>query len=306
MSKRISITQSAKKVHRPPSEFVDELKTNLSNESVNPAASPDFREIPIEQLKPNRYQPRELSMDDPDLRELADSIREQGIIQPIVVRDAGSGDAGPPFEILAGERRWRAARIAQLVRVPVLVREADDRTAAVIALLENLQRRDLNPIEEANGLRRLSDEFELRQNEIANLLGRSRASISRVLGLLQLDMVVKDYLRTRDLSAGHGKVLLDLSSEDQQRLAHLTVRNGWSVRDLERQKALLKSRRAARRMEPEDPDIADLQTRLSQHLATSVEVKTLKRGGGKIIISFKNIEVCQSVLERMGFKEIDF
>lgn len=304
MSRRISIAQSAKAVRRPHSDFVDELKQSLSGDSSTRSVSPDFLTVPVEQLRPNRYQPRVLAMDDPGLQELADSVREQGIIQPIVVR-RNEGDT--PYEILAGERRWRAAQIANLDRVPVLVRDADDRSAAVIALLENLQRKDLNPIEEANGLRRLADEFELRQNQIATLLGRSKASISRILGLLQLDDVVRTHIRNGELSAGHGKVVLDLPTEDQQQLARLAVKNGWSVRDLERHKTLLRMRRASRRSEPirQNADLVHLQSRLCQHLATHVEVKTHKRGGGKIIISFNDIEVCQGVLERMGFKDLD-
>lgn len=299
--KKLSIADVAQEVQRHPSEAVTQLKANLLDVSDR---SGELKQVPIEDLRPNPFQPRRFSVNDPELQEMADSIREQGIIQPIIARRS---NANPPFEILAGERRWRAAQSAGLTRVPVIVRNADDRDAAVIALLENLQRSDLNPIEEATALQRLSDEFHLQQTDVAKALGRSKTAISRSLGLLALPEEVRELLISKELSAGHGRVLLDLDRGDQVALARKSVDLGWSVRDLERHKALLLKRRAPRSRGTDtlDANIKALQSQLSQHLAAPVVVKSHRRGGGKIIISFNSTETCQSVLQRMGFRDSD-
>lgn len=302
MPKRISIANSAQSIQRSPSNYIEKLRSSLYEEGADDNNSPDFRYLSIESLTPNRYQPRDIDFNDPSLQELAVSIREQGLLQPILVRPSANPDV---YEIIAGERRWRAAQQAQLEKVPVLVREADDRTAAILALLENMQRQDLNPIEEAYGLKKLSEEFSFPQTQIATLLGRSKTYISRALGLLELNSQVKNLVREGLLSAGHAKVLLDLTAEDQQKLAQLAIENDWSVRKLEQYKTMFKSGHTARQtsVTSPDPNITDLQSRLSQHLATQVEVKTFKHGGGKIIISFHDNEICQGVLNRIGIKD---
>ncbi|MFZ1641065.1 MAG: ParB/RepB/Spo0J family partition protein [Candidatus Contendobacter sp.] len=259
-------------------------------------------QVPPDRLHRGRFQPRN-PVDDAALDELAASIRELGILEPLIVRPlAGETD---DYEILAGDRRWRAAQKAGMDRVPVIVHDVDDRTAAAIALVENLQREDLNPVEEALALRCLMDNFDLTQVQVSELVGKSESAVSKAVGLLKLPEPVRQLLQSRVLEAGHGKVLLNLPLAEQLALAERAAEQGWSVRELERQKNRLttKSRRRGRSLqEGHSPDIQHLEMRLREWLCAPVRLKPDRKGGGKIEIGYANAEECESVLERFGFK----
>lgn len=265
----------------------------------------DVCSLPIDKLCRGRFQPRELGDDrDAELAELEQSIQVLGVIEPIVVRRLPEMDT---YEILAGDRRWRAAQRVGLTSVPVVIRQADDHMAAAIALVENLQRKDLNPMEEAKAINRLMQEFGLSQEEIASTVGKSQSAISRIIGLLSLDPVVQSYLRAGQLEAGHAKVLLSLDPALQRQLADKAVGKGWSVRELERQKAVLfpgdtttgKQRRSSTNRQ--DPDIVRLKNRLQEHLQTSVKLDYNKTTGhGCIEIRFNSLAECGGILQRLG------
>jgi len=265
-------------------------------------------QLPPDQLHRGRFQPRS-PVDDGALDELAASIRELGILEPLIVRPlAGTIDH---YEILAGDRRWRAAQKAGMDRVPVIVRDVDDRTAAVIALVENLQREDLNPLEEALALRCLMDNFDLTQAQTSELVGKSESAVSKSLGLLKLSAPVQQLLQSKQLEAGHGKVLLNLPLAEQMTLAERAAEQGWSVRELERQKNRLANQQASHHRSRSltnnrSPDIQYLETRLREWLCAPVRLKPDRKGGGKIEIGYATVAECQSVLERFGFKIDDY
>lgn len=278
----------------------ENLKTEVAAQT--PANPQMILQLPPEQLHRGRFQPRNPGHD-AALDELADSIRELGILEPLIVRPlAGLGN---DYEILAGDRRWRAAQKAGLTQIPVVVRDVDDRTAAAIALVENLQREDLNPMEEASALHSLMSHFALTQAQAGELLGKSESAISKVMGLLKLPDAVQQLLQQGLLDAGHGKVLLNLPRGEQMVLAERAAALGWSVRELERQKTRLthRSRQQKQRLqEPRNPDIQSLETRLRDWLCAPVRLKPNRKGGGKIEIDYATLAECESVLERCGFK----
>ncbi len=249
-----------------------------------------------DRLVPGRYQPRQ-RLDEDYLAELEQSIRQFGIIEPLVARPLADGS----YEILAGHMRWRAAQQAGLNPIPVLVRDADDRTAAAIALVENLLRRGLNPIEEGRALRRLREEFGLTQAQLAELLGVSQSAISKALGLLNLDPAVQAHIEEGRLDAGHGKTLLGLSREVQIRLAEQAAHAGWSVRELEQRRATLEAAPRSRPSQPRDPDLLRLEERLRERLAAPVRLRyDAARGRGRIEIGFATLDECDGLLERLG------
>lgn len=263
------------------------------------------RRLPIDRLQRGRYQPRQVmpgpAGEEPELRELADSIRALGVIEPIAVRPLP--DAAGDFEILAGDRRWRAARLAGLVEVPVIVHAVDDRTAAAMALVENVQRQDLNPLETATAMQRLRHEFGLSQEELGRLLGLSKSMISRTLGLLSLPEAVQQRVRSGELEAGHARTLLTLAPEEQVALAEQAVVQGWSVRELEQRKAALAARKAtvtpsATTAPPHRPP---LETRLGSWLATPVRLTTRKNGGGTLVIGFTDAAERARLLQKIGY-----
>ena len=255
-----------------------------------------LQHLDLDQLVTGRYQPRQ-RIDEAYLTELEQSIRRYGVIEPLVARPLADGS----YEILAGHMRWRAAQQAGLAQVPVVVREADDQTAAAIALVENLLRRDLNPIEEGRALRRLREEFGLTQEQLAELLGASQSAISKTLGLLSLEPAVQAHIEEGRLEAGHGKVLVGLPREAQVRLADRAVQDGWSVRELERRRALLAAKSRARMPAPRDPDLVRLEDRLRERLAAPVRLRyDAGRGRGRIEIGFSSLEECDGLLERLG------
>ena len=261
-------------------------------------AAETIRQLAVEQLYRGRYQPR-LAPDQEDLSELTQSIRELGVIEPLVVRPLPKDGH---YEILAGHRRWRAAQQAGIRQVPVVVYDVDDRLAAAIALVENLQRKDLNAMEEAHALKRLIDDFGLSQEQLAGLIGKSQPTISKSLSLLDLDSEVQVHIQAGRLEAGHGRVLFGLKPELQQRLAGQTVEKGWSVRELERQKIILLERLEHGKPAPtRDPRLTALAKQLQERLGTQVHFTGDVAGGkGRLVIPFNSVEERENVLAQLG------
>ncbi len=237
-------------------------------------------ELGVDQIQRGNYQPRQ-HFDEQALQELADSISAQGVIQPIVVRPQGSH-----YELIAGERRWRAAQIAGLQTIPVVIRDLDSKSAAAIALIENIQREDLNPLEESQALMRLIEEFDLTHQQVADSVGRSRAAVSNLLRLLDLADPVKDQVNRGLLDMGHARALLALIRHDQIEVAVIVVNRGLSVRETE---ALVKKtlngqdQKSVEGTQVKDPDIVRLEARISEKLGAGVQVKPRKKGAGDLL-----------------------
>jgi len=272
------------------------LDALLGGESAPLGKSADkLQEMPVELLQRGRYQPRG-QMNPEALEELASSIRKQGVLQPIVVRKLDSGD----YEIIAGERRWRAAQLAGLERVPVVVRELSDEDAMVVALIENLQREDLNPIEEARGMQRLIDEFGMTHQQVADSVGRSRVAVSNLLRLLSLDAEVAGLVESNQLDMGHARALLSLEAALQRKAAHQVVNAGLSVRQTEALVRRLQEDGAAAKPQPaKDPDVRHLEESLSERLGTHVEIRLGSRGRGRLIIDFHSNDILDGILAKI-------
>ncbi|QOD91205.1 ParB/RepB/Spo0J family partition protein [Lysobacter sp. CW239] len=262
-----------------------------------------LRHLPVDALAPGRYQPRK-HWDEDKLEELAESIRAQGVIQPIVVRETRE-HGGKTYEIIAGERRWRASRLAGLSEIPVVVREVDDRTVIAMALIENIQREDLNPLEEASALQRLIDEFDLTHAQAAGAVGRSRAAVSNLLRLLELPPAIRALLEARRLEMGHARALLTLAPELASKLASEAAEHGWSVREVEhraQQFALGKvpeGKRARPTKARPQADIVSLERELSESLNTQVSVLHGRGGKGRLVIHYSNLDTLEGVLEKL-------
>jgi ParB family chromosome partitioning protein len=259
-----------------------------------------LRSLPVDALAPGRYQPRR-GMDADKLAELAESIKAQGVIQPIVVRELGDRT----YEIIAGERRWRASKQAGLSEIPAVVREVDDRTVVAMALIENIQREDLNPLEEAQALQRLIDEFDLTHAQAAEAVGRSRAAVSNLLRLLELPPAIRALLEAGRLEMGHARALLTLSPELASKLAADAAEHGWSVREVEHRaqqfaagKVPAAARKAAAKARPQ-ADIASLETELSETLGTQVSIAHGRGGKGRLVIHYSDLDSLDGVLERL-------
>ncbi len=278
--------------------------------SVQPVVAatpaPDSRDrvqrVPLNRIRPCPLQPRK-DFSDEALRELADSIREQGIVQPLIVRERGGF-----FELIAGERRWRAAQLLNLPEVPIITREADDRAVLELALIENLQRENLNAIEEAHGYAQLAEQFQLTQEDIAAKVGKSRAVIANALRLLKLPEAVQKFIRDGRLSVGHAKVILGLADEKQQQLAaERIIKEGLNVRQTEGLVAKLQtrgSRKTGTKLETVaapagDPHVADLEARLREVFATKVQLH-YAQGKGSVEISFFSEEELERILQILG------
>jgi ParB family chromosome partitioning protein len=263
-----------------------------------PAKAPESANVlPIAVLQPGKYQPRS-HMDREALEALAASIRSQGIMQPILVRPVSQGR----YEIIAGERRWRAARLAGLAEVPALIREIPDQQALAAALIENIQREDLNVLEEAAGMDRLIREFALTHQAVADAVGRSRAAVSNLLRLLELPPPVRDLLAAGKLEMGHARALLALPVDQQISLARQAVEQGWSVREVEKRVGddLRSSNPRTRRRKAVDRDVARLEEELSGRLGTAVSIVTAGRtGSGKVVISYRSLEQLDALLSRL-------
>ena len=259
-----------------------------------PEGQGGFRALPVDLIRRGKYQPRRI-VEESALEELAQSVRARGIVQPIIVRPAGGGR----FEIVAGERRWRAAQRAGLAEVPVIVRECSDREAAAVALIENIQREDLNPIEEAQGYRTLADEFGLTHQELAEAVGRSRPAVSNALRLLDLNDDVRALVERGDLDMGHARALLPLSGTAQSEAAAKVVRRGLSARATER---LARSKaKDGRRPEPaaRDPDVTRLESDLGDRLGARVRIAHKAKGAGSITIHYASLDALDGILERI-------
>jgi ParB family chromosome partitioning protein len=264
------------------------------------AAEPDaadntLRSLPVDIIQRGKYQPR-MDMHQESLQDLADSISEQGVVQPIVVRPVGAGR----YEIIAGERRWRAAQLAGLHDIPAVVREVDDRGAIAIALIENIQRENLNPIEEARALKRLVDEFDVTHEEAAHAVGRSRAAVSNLLRLLDLEGDVKEMVERGELEMGHARALLALNGRRQIEAARQVVSRGLTVRATE---GLVKSLQRPDVAKPvavkKDPNIQQLETSLADRLGASVRLRPGRGGKGKLEISYNSLDELDGILEHI-------
>ena len=252
----------------------------------------------IDQLQRGRYQPR-TKMDESSLEELAASIRTQGLMQPILVRPMGSNR----YEIIAGERRWRAAKIAGLAEVPALVREVPDSSALAMALVENIQREDLNPLEEAGGVQRLIGEFKLTHQEAAEAIGRSRTATTNLLRLLNLQKAVQALVFDGKLEMGHARALLPLDGRQQESVAKRVADQALSVRQTEQLvNAILHPRVGARRRLAADRDIARLEEELSEEIGTKIEIKPGKKGAGKLVVSYSSHDHLDDLLSKFRRK----
>lgn len=254
-------------------------------------------ELDIDRIHRGKYQPRK-NFDQESLQELADSISSQGIVQPVVVRPEGDH-----FELVAGERRWRAAQLAGLQKVPAVIRELDARSAAAIALIENIQREDLNPLEQAQAFSRLIEEFDLTHQQVADSVGRSRAAVSNLLRLLDLADPVKQQVNKGLLDMGHARALLALIRHDQVEVAKLVVNRGLSVRETERLvKKTLAAQPGDKKAQPAavDPDVKRLESSLSEKLGASVKIKPGKKGSGQLIIHFHSSAELDGILEHLA------
>ncbi len=253
--------------------------------------------LAIDRLRPGKYQPR-TRMDEASLDELAQSIREHGVMQPVLVRPVEGGR----FEILAGERRWRAAQRAGLKDIPALVKQVPDQSALAIALIENIQREDLNPLEQANGIHRLIGEFGLTHEAAAKAVGRSRSAVTNLLRLRDLAHPVQEYVMGGQLDMGHARALLGLSAAQQVAAATRVVAQGLSVRETERlvhhlaQPVRHRARRGARAA---DPDVARLAEELAELLGAKVAIEPKKSGSGRLVITYASLEQLDGILARL-------
>ena len=253
----------------------------------------ELRELPLDLIRRNRFQPRRL-MDPQALEELAQSIRARGVVQPVVVRPGGDGHS---FELVAGERRWRAAQMAELDAIPAVIRDLSDEAALGVALVENIQRQDLNPIEESLAIRRLIDDFDLTHQEAGDAVGRSRVAVSNLLRLLDLREDVRSRLEAGELGMGHARALLSLQGEAQSRAAAAVVARDLSVRETE---ALVRRLSAPpKEATPPDPDVRRLESDLSERLGAAVAIRHGARGSGRLVIRYTSLDELDGILARI-------
>ncbi len=257
--------------------------------------SGELQKLPVEFLQPGKYQPRK-DMSPEALEDLAFSIRSQGIIQPIVVRKV----AEQKYEIIAGERRWRASQMAQLAEIPCLIKDVPDEAAVAIALIENIQREDLNAMEEAQALQRLLNEFELTHQEVADAVGKSRASVTNLLRLNNLNDDVKLLLEYGDIEMGHARALLGLEGDLQVEAARAVVAKGMTVRDAEKLVRKLLEPAPAKPEKKADPDIKRLETQLAENLGAAVSINHNSKGKGKLVISYTSLDELDGILSKIN------
>jgi len=282
----------------PGAKINIQQSSQLNSEETTKVASKQDRlkDLPLEYLQRGRYQPR-TNMHQETLEELAESIKAQGVMQPVVVRPLGENR----YEIIAGERRWRACQKAGLETIPAIIRDVPDEAAIAMALIENIQREDLNPMEEAIALQRLQDEFELTQQEIANAVGKSRSTVANLLRLMNLSESVKTLLERGDIEMGHARALLSLADHEQSKIAKVIVGKGLSVRQTE---ALVRKHQQEASTEPAassqiNPDVKTLQDSLSEKLAAEVHIKCTAKGKGSISIKYNSLDELDGILEHI-------
>lgn len=276
---------------------LDALLGNTGGESApsaGTAAGERLKSVPVTRLTPGPFQPRK-DMDPERLRELADSISAQGLVQPVTVREVGEG-----FEIIAGERRWRAAQLAGISEIPVIVRKVSDQAAMAIALIENIQREDLNAMEEAEALRRLLDEYRMTHQQLADAVGKSRAAVSNLLRLNDLAPEVKAYLSSGHIEMGHARALLGVSPDGQTQLARQIVERELTVRQVEAMVQDLRGGRIRGADKPassvKHPDIKRLEADISEELGALVTIDHGAKGNGKIVIRYSSLDELDGVL----------
>ncbi len=254
-------------------------------------------EIPLDQLTPGEFQPR-TKMHKETLEELADSIKNQGVLQPLLVREKASGR----YEIIAGERRWRAAQIAGLKSVPVSIKKVNNNDAAKIALVENLQREDLNAMDQSRGLQRLQMEFNLSQEELAKSIGKSRSAVTNLLRLSKLDKKVQSYLESGKIEMGHARALLGVIGDTQVALAEEIIKHNLSVRETEKLASRKKTTKKSAQKTTKDPNITSLERELSEDLGAGVRIQSNKSGKGKLTIEFRGLGQLEGILEKLRKK----
>ena len=272
---------------------LDALLGGAALETLETAAPERLRILAIERLKPSRFQPRK-DMDPVRLQELADSISAQGIVQPVVARQYEDGR----FEIIAGERRWRAAQLAGLHDIPVIVREVSDQAALAIALIENIQREDLNPLEEAEALKRLLDEYGLTHQQLADAVGKSRATVTNLLRLNELHPEAKQLLLSGGIEMGHARALLGLEPELQASLAKKVAAKKLTVRATELMVQKLRESAKIPKRTEKDPDIRRLEEDIASRIGAPVLIKHNKQGAGQLIIQYDNLDQLEGVIQR--------
>lgn len=277
------------------------VETTANNETASTDTAPKdgkLADLPVEWLQRGKYQPRR-DIEQEALQELADSIKSQGVMQPIVVRPIGEDR----YEIIAGERRWRATQLAGLDKIPAVIRDVPDETAIAMALIENIQREDLNPVEEAMALKRLQDEFDLTHQEVAQVVGKSRTAISNTLRLLNLCPEVRTMLEHGDIEMGHARCLLTLPADEQRVVARKIVQKNLSVRQAE---ALVRAIQAEAKKSPKQEhassDLSALQEALSEKIGVPVTVQHGAKGAGKLVLKYTNLDELDGILAHLGYK----
>ena len=279
---------------------LDALLTSnrTSNSDTATVISSELQQLPVEFLSPGKYQPRK-DMSQEALEDLASSIRAQGVIQPIVVRPLAKNK----FEIIAGERRWRASQLAQLSEVPCIVKDVPDEAAVAIALIENIQREDLNAMEEAVALERLLNEFALTHQQVADAVGKSRASITNLLRLNQLNEDVKLLLEHGDIEMGHARALLALKETEQSDAARLVAAKQLTVRETENLVRRILEPNPAVAEKSRDPDVISLEQRLSERFAAPVQISYNSKGKGKLEIAYSSLDELDGIISKLNVTE---
>ncbi|KAF1027732.1 ParB/RepB/Spo0J family partition protein [Acinetobacter sp.] len=252
-----------------------------------------LKQIDVNQLKRGAYQPRRF-IDEQDLQELAASIKKHGVMQPIVIRPIESAET--PYEIIAGERRWRAAQLAGLTEIPAIVRDLTDQVAIALALIENIQRQDLNPVDQALALQRFHDEFGLSHQEIADTVGKARTTVSNLLRLLSLDDEIKDLMQQGLLDMGHARAILTLKAKDQLQIAKMVIDRNLSVRQTEQLVRDWNTPKQEKSKDPLAPDVQQLTQKLSERFSASVKLDYNKQGKGKLVISYNSLDELDGIL----------
>jgi len=271
------------------------LGTDSQPNSAKGAGS-GLDEIPVDWIRPGRYQPRQV-IDEEALQELADSIRAQGVMQPIVLRSVGENR----YEIIAGERRWRATQVAGLEKIPAIVREVNDETAVAMSLIENIQREDLNPMEEALALQRLIEDFDLTHQQVADAVGKSRTAVTNFLRLINLSPDVAQMLAQGDIEMGHARALLSLSFDQQSKAAREIVAQHLNVRQTEAMvRKLLSGVGNQKQSKVADADTRNLENRLSETLGQPVMIQHSAKGKGKLVIKYNSLDELDGILGRIG------
>lgn len=280
---------------------VDALLSSTQEVPLEPVSSRHrLQNIALKDIVPSKYQPRQ-HIDQQALQELAESLKSQGLIQPVVVRP--SGDSGSKFELIAGERRWRAAGLADLESIPAIVRDLDENAAAVCALIENIQREDLNPLEEAAAMQKLITHFDLTHDQLAETLGRSRPAITNTLRLLKLDERVAEMVSKGLIEMGHARTIVALNQEDQLTVALEVSQKAMTVRQTEDYVANLQGRSGKKAPQhttaTTSPELKQLQRELSEKLHTTVTIEHKKSGNGKVRIDYANLDVLEGILSKI-------